>query len=97
MPACKEVPGGVRFPVRVQPGSAKNQVFLGEGGILRVKIAAPPVDGRANDALRELLAEFFGVRPRAVRIVSGLASRQKEIEIAGISVQTFTARFEPKR
>lgn len=97
MPACKEVPGGVRFPIRVQPNSAKNRVSVGEEDILRVKVTAPPVEGRANDALREVLAEFFRVRPRAVRVVSGLASRQKEIEIAGISAQSFAARFEPER
>ncbi|TDA65722.1 MAG: DUF167 domain-containing protein [Clostridia bacterium] len=97
MPAGKEIPGGVRFPVRVQPGSARNRISLGEGDLLRVNVTAPPVAGRANDTLRELLAEFFGVRPGAVRIVSGLASRRKEIEIAGISLQAFAARFEPER
>ena len=68
----------------VQPGARKSE-FAGEhGGRMKVKLAAPPVDGKANDALVEFLAAHYGVPKRSVRIVGGLKSRQKRVTIEGI-------------
>lgn len=55
------------------------------GDALKVRLSAPPVDGAANDALVTLLAEAFAVGRRAVRIVTGHASRSKVVEIDGVS------------
>ena len=65
------------------------------GDALRVRLAAPPVDGAANDALIELLAAELGVGRRSVRIISGLGSRTKIIHIDGIdsdSIERLAAR-----
>jgi uncharacterized protein (TIGR00251 family) len=80
----RERPGGVRLTVRVQPRSRASAVDGVHGGALKVRVAAPPVDGAANAALVGFLAEALGVRPRAVRIVSGDAARTKVIDIDGV-------------
>ncbi|MHC1572243.1 MAG: DUF167 domain-containing protein [Methanosarcinales archaeon] len=61
--------------------SAKRDEVLKENGELRVYVKAPAVGGKANDAVVKLLAEFFGVRRNGVRIVKGVRSRNKMIEI----------------
>jgi hypothetical protein len=69
--------------LHVQPG-AKRSEFAGEhGGRMKLRLAAPAVDGRANEALVEFLADYFGVAKRSVRIVAGLRSRQKRVIIDG--------------
>jgi uncharacterized protein (TIGR00251 family) len=50
---------------------------------LKVRLAAPPVEGKANDALVEFLADYFGVAKRSVRIAAGLKSRRKRVVIEG--------------
>ena len=69
--------------LHVQPGAARTE-FAGEyGGRVKVRLAAPPVDGKANAALVEFLAEYYGVPKRNVRIVAGASSRRKRIVIEG--------------
>ena len=57
------------------------------GDALKVRVAAPPVDGAANAALVELLAAALGIPRRGVRIVSGASSRSKVVEIDGVAVE----------
>ncbi|TMD74924.1 MAG: DUF167 domain-containing protein [Chloroflexi bacterium] len=76
--------------VRVMPRSRKNSVEWdgdgeGEGGRLKVRLTAPPVDGAANEALVALLAERLGVPKRQVVIVRGATSRLKVVEVAGLN------------
>jgi uncharacterized protein len=74
----------VTLQLYVQPGARKSE-FAGEhGGRVKVRLAAPPVDGKANDALVEFLAEHYGVPRRSVRITAGLKSRLKRVTIEGI-------------
>ena len=69
--------------LHVQPGAARSE-FAGEhGSRLKVRLAARAVDGKANEALIAFLAEHYGVPKRSVRILSGLKSRQKRVEIDG--------------
>ena len=69
--------------LHVQPGASRSE-FAGEhGGRLKVRLAAPPVEGKANDALVEFLADYFGVAKRSVRIAAGLKSRRKRVVIEG--------------
>ena len=82
---CSDAPGGVVLSVRVIPRAKKTEIGGVRGDALLVRLAAPPVDGAANDALIELLAERLGVARRDVRIVSGDRGRQKRVSIAGIS------------
>ena len=78
------VAGGVRFAVRVQPRASRSEVCGVHGDALKVRLAASPVDGKANDALIELLADELDVAWRSVRIVSGEASRSKTVQVDGI-------------
>jgi uncharacterized protein (TIGR00251 family) len=80
-----EANGRVRFSVRVQPRAATTAVAGVYGDALKVRVAAPPVDGAANDALVEFFAEIFAVRLRDVSIVAGETSRSKIVEIDGIT------------
>lgn len=69
-----------RFEVKVVPNAKRNEV-LQQGDMLRVYLTAPPLSGRANRALIEVLAEELGAKRRNVRIVSGEKSRRKVVEI----------------
>ena len=73
-----------RLRLRVVPGAAKPGVVGRYGRAWKVKVAAPPERGAANDALVELIAETLGVRARDVRLVSGHGSRDKIVEVAGV-------------
>ncbi|MDE3109537.1 MAG: DUF167 domain-containing protein [Acidobacteriota bacterium] len=78
---------GVEFAVRVIPRASRNAIEGEFHGALKVRLTAPPVDDRANDALRRLLAEHLKVPVSAVRILSGAKSRIKRVQISGISRQ----------
>lgn len=82
----QERPGAVRFSVRVQPRAGRSALDGAHAGALKVRLAAAPVDGAANDALIELLAESLEVPKRAVTIVSGETSRTKVVEVQGVDV-----------
>ncbi|HET7298151.1 MAG TPA: DUF167 domain-containing protein [Burkholderiales bacterium] len=67
--------------LHVQPGASRTEFAGKHGERLKVRLQARAVDGKANDALIEFLAGHFGVPRRNVRIVSGLKSRQKRVQI----------------
>jgi uncharacterized protein YggU (UPF0235/DUF167 family) len=70
-----------RLAVHLTPRAAADLVDgVGEDGLLRVRVSAPPVDGAANEALCRLLARELGVSRSAVRVVGGEASRRKTVE-----------------
>lgn len=73
-----------KIAVRVQARARGNKVVGLREGALVVRVAAPPLDGRANDALRRLLAERLGVRASSVTIVRGERSRDKLVRVDGI-------------
>jgi hypothetical protein len=74
-------PTALRIAVRVQPRSRRNRVVGGQGGVLRVQVTAPPVDGAANQALVELLADWLGVPRRSVTVIRGQMARDKLVEV----------------
>lgn len=74
----------VRIRVRVTPRGGRDAVVGGSAGALRVRVAAPPIAGAANEALVRLLARTLGVPRGAVRIVSGAAGRDKTVEVDGL-------------
>lgn len=76
-----------RLAVRASPGSKRDAIAAVVDGVVRVRVAAPPERGRANEALVELLAGCLGVPRRAVSIVRGAASRQKVVEVEGLSTE----------
>lgn len=71
------------FRVRVIPRAKRDEVAGERAGALLVRVAAPPESGRANDAVRRLIASELGVRAGAVRIVSGSRSRDKRVAVEG--------------
>ncbi len=73
--------------VRVVPRSSKNGVAGLIDGALKVNLTAPPVDGAANKALQETLAELCGLRKSDVTIVSGQTSRTKKVLLAGADLE----------
>jgi uncharacterized protein len=81
----QEHQGRVSLAVRVSPRASRNAIEGEHQGALKVRLTAPPVDDRANDALRRLLAERLNVPVSAVRIVAGEKSRTKRVEIAGVT------------
>jgi uncharacterized protein len=80
-----EKDGAVTFVVRVAPRASRDAIEGEYQGALKVRLTAPPVDDRANDALRRLLADRLNVPMSAVRIVAGQKSRTKRISIAGVT------------
>lgn len=83
--------GAVVFSVRVQPRASKDEIAGEIGGALKVRLQAPAVEGRANEALVELLAQLLKTPKSAVRILSGDRSRTKRIEIGGVTGQQIQA------
>ena len=75
--------GSILVSVHVQPRASRNEIVGQHGTALKVQLNAPPVDGAANAALESLLAERLGVARRDVRVVTGLTSRAKTVEIGG--------------
>jgi len=69
--------------IRAQPGARRSGFAGFWNGLVKVAVSAPPEDGRANEALRDAVAEIAGVRASAVRLVSGATSREKRFEIEG--------------
>ena len=80
--------------VRVTPRASKNKVVGWESGALRVRVTAPPVDGRANRAVLTLLAEAFGVPQSSVILVGGEHGRDKLVRVRGESVQALVSRLQ---
>lgn len=89
--------GATVFTVRVVPRGSRDAIEGEHQGALKVRVMAPPVDNRANDALRRLLAERLNVPLSAVRIVSGDRSRTKRVSIAGISREQVAALVSAER
>lgn len=89
-------PGGVSIRVHVAPRASASRVLGLYDGAWKVALTAPPVEGAANKALVEFLAKALGVPKRSVVLVSGRASRNKIVEIAGISDEDVYRRLMPR-
>jgi uncharacterized protein (TIGR00251 family) len=76
---------GVSIAVRVQPRAKRNAVVGVVGEALKVQVTAPPEDGRANDAVLELIADWLGAKRRQIEIISGATNRNKMIRVIGVS------------
>ena len=87
----REVAGGVMLAVRAQPGAKRTAIVgvYGEGDAAQLKIAvqAPPVEGRANEALISFLAKTFGTPGKSIELVSGELSRSKAFLLRGVTLQ----------
>jgi uncharacterized protein (TIGR00251 family) len=79
----REEAGALTFAVRVAPRASKSAPAGEHDGALKVRVAAPPVEGAANEELARLLAKAFGVAPRDVEVLSGHASKTKRVRVFG--------------
>jgi uncharacterized protein (TIGR00251 family) len=76
--------------VKVLPRSATNQIIGQEGDVFKVKLTSPPVEGKANKALIELLAKRLRIGKGKIEIISGTRSRLKSVRISGLSQEEIT-------
>jgi hypothetical protein len=79
----REEEGALVFAVRVVPRASKSAVAGEHDGALRVRVAAPPVEGAANEELTRTLARALGVAARDVEVLSGHASKSKRVRVRG--------------
>jgi len=89
----RDTPQGATFAVRVQPRARKSAIVGELGDALKIALTAPPVEGRANEACIEFLAEFLKVPRSSITIAAGETSRNKIIRIAGMSAEELRRRL----
>ncbi|ADK84298.1 protein of unknown function DUF167 [Desulfarculus baarsii DSM 2075] len=89
----KDENGGLSFAVRVSPRASRDQLAGEEGGALKVRLCAPPVDGQANEALLRLVAKALSLPRRDVSLASGPRSRQKRLLVKGLGREQLLARL----
>ena len=82
-----------RIDVRLTPRGGRDRIDGWAGDVLRVRVAAPPAEGRANEAMVRLVAKALGVPPSRVTLVSGTQSRTKLIEVDGLTADEIRARI----
>jgi uncharacterized protein len=86
--------GSVSFAVRVQPKASKNEVAGLMNGALKIRLQAPAVEDRANEALCEFLSEILKRPKSAVRILAGDRSRTKRVEVFGVTAAQVEALLQ---
>jgi uncharacterized protein (TIGR00251 family) len=85
---------GAAITVRVTPRMARNEITeIMNDGTVKIRLTAPPVDGRANQGLVEFLSEILGVRPAKIEIISGLTARDKIVTVMDITPEDLQARI----
>ena len=93
MPTSGKPPAEALIDVRVIPRAPRTRVDGTRGGALLIRLAAPPVDGAANDALIAFLSDALALPRRNIRIVSGERSRDKRVAIEGLDETTARAHL----
>jgi uncharacterized protein (TIGR00251 family) len=83
----------MEIQIRVLPGASKNQVVGLIDGVWKVRLTAPPVDGKANQALLNYLAEKLGINHSQIRLLKGATSRTKTLSIHGLNETEVAARL----
>lgn len=76
---------GTKLSLFIQPKASKNEIIGPHNGALKIKITAPPVDGKANAALIEFLSEILNIPKKQIEILKGETGRNKAVEILGLS------------
>ncbi len=86
-------PRGATFAVKVHPRAKKNSVAGEVGDALKLSLTAPPVEGRANQACIDFLAELLGIARSSVTIAAGESSRNKVVRVAGMTADELRRRL----
>jgi len=89
-------PNEVRISLRIQPGASRNEVAGLASGVWRLRIAAPPVEGKANKALLEFLSEVLNIARSCIAIVRGETGRDKIVAISGLTPEEVEKRLSEK-
>jgi uncharacterized protein (TIGR00251 family) len=89
----EEVDGGVAFTAKIVPAGSQTCLCGLLGGMLKIKVSAPPEKGKANKCLLEFLAKKLGVKKTGVSIISGRNSKVKSVQVLGISAQTLREKL----
>jgi len=84
---------GVILRLHIQPGARRTEVAGPHGDALKIRLAAPPVDGKANACLIGFLADSLGVAKSGVELLSGASARTKRVRVAGVSVDHAAERL----
>jgi len=84
---CSPLPGGVRLAVQIQPNAKKTEVVGVLDDALKIKLAAQPIEGKANEALVKWLAGAMGVSRSAVTLTHGQTNKKKLLEVAGVTLE----------
>jgi uncharacterized protein (TIGR00251 family) len=87
------VPGGVQLRLHVQPGASRTGIAGLHGDALKVRVAAPPAEGRANRELLHYLADLLGVARVRIALIKGETGRRKTVVIQGIGLQEARRRL----
>lgn len=82
-----------RVKIRVHPRASRNQILGYQGDTLRVRVTAPPEEGRANEAVIALLAEALGIAKSRIKIVRGHASREKLVMVESLGQEETQRRL----
>lgn len=82
---------GITFNVKVIPRAKRDEIVGAEGDALKIRLNAPPVEGRANEALIKFLAELLNVPRARIEIVRGETSRHKLVRVRGVSIEKLQA------
>jgi len=85
--SLKDVPKKTTIDVKVLPRSSKDEIVEKKGGVYKIKLTAPAIEGKANKALLKLLAKKLGLPKREIRIISGERSRMKSIRIDRLTLE----------
>lgn len=85
--------GTLWLSVYCQPGASKSEIVGPHGDALKIRIKAPPVEGKANEALIEFLAKKLGTNKRSLEIVRGQTQRQKVVSITGLDLAEVAKRL----
>lgn len=80
------VAGGVRLQIQVQPRASRSEIAGLHDGLIRIRLAAPPVDGAANEELIRFLAGVLGISKSALKIQSGQSGRRKVVLASGVTL-----------
>ena len=86
--------GAVVLHVHAQPGAGRTEVVGRHGDAVKIKVAAPPEGGRANEALAAVLADAFGLKAAQVTLVSGASNRAKRFRLADLDPDGFDDRLD---
>lgn len=93
MPAISERNGAVRVSIYVQPRASKTEVVGEHGDAIKLRVAAPPVEGEANKEVLRFLGKLLGVPISQLIVASGGTGRRKVVEVRGLNVEQVRSRL----